>query len=102
MTDTDFRSAYLEMAEAKLIEIQANVAIVDLKVKHEIANGHGCAIEQIQLTNHQVEHFMSAARQKLHDLNLADDANWETARNAFNNAWEDVAESIRKAVARFS
>jgi hypothetical protein len=102
MTNRDARSTYLKLAEARLVEIQAKATIIDLKSKNEIAAGQSCVIDQITRSNTQVEQFMATARQKLNDLNSADDANWEAARDAFNSAWEDVSQAIRKAVSRFT
>ena len=102
MPQWDCRSAFLELAAARLIEVQARGSIVNLKLRSEIAKRNGCDTEQLRRLNHQVEHFMTAAQQRFDDVESAQDGDWETARDSFNNACEDVAQSIRRAVARFS
>ena len=102
MTDRTCRSDYLELVEARLIEIQANVYSIKTMFRNEIAKGGGCDCEQLLLSRNQVEHFMTAVRQRLDDLKTAEDENWETAKDAFESAWEDFAHSIRRAVARSS
>ena len=102
MRQSACRSAYLELAGAKLTDIESKVAIIRVKMRNELASGNGCDMEQLRRASQQVEHFLSAARQRLEDLKSVEDDNWETARDSFNSAWEDVAQSIRKAVARFS
>lgn len=102
MTHTIAQSDYMDLASAKLIEIKEKAHIVETKLLNEIADGKRFDCEQLQRSKQQVEHFMSTAQQKLDDLQAAEGEQWEMAKDAFNSAWEDVAQSMRQAVARFS
>ena len=101
MTHRNARSAYQEVAGVKLVEIQAKVYIIRAVLKNEIAKGSGSDSEQLRLSRKQVGHFMSAVQKSLDDLIAAEDENWDVAKDSFDSAWEDVANAIRKAVARF-
>lgn len=101
MPSSTCRSTYLAMAGAQLIEIQKKVYIVNGILRDAINNGTAIDGEQLRHSRNRIEFLMIAAQQKLENLKNTDDANWETAKDAFNIAWEDVTQSIRLVVARF-
>lgn len=101
MKGRNCRSAYLELAGAKLMEIQNKVQIVRMILTKELEKGNRADSEQLRRSRRQVECFMMAAQQKLEDLRTTNGDDWDTARDSFNSAWEDVAQSIKLAIAKF-
>jgi len=95
------RSAYVALASAKLIEIQGKVFIVRAILRREIAKGNSVDSQQLLRLRHQMNFFMLAAQRQLKELKKADNEDWHAARDSFNNAWEDVAHSIKLAIAKF-
>ena len=102
MTHRACRSAYLELVGGRLIEIQERAHIIKAILRNEIAKADVGDSEQLRLSRNQLEHFMTSVWQRLDDLKTTEDENWAKAKDSFESAWEDVAHSIRKAVARFS
>ncbi len=101
MADRNSRSAYVALASAKLNEIQGKVFIVRALLRREIAAGNSFDSQQLRRLRRQMNFFMLTAQRKLKELKKADNENWYAARDSFNNAWEDVAQSIKLAIAKF-
>jgi len=96
------KMAYVKTLEARLSAKSAQLAYVKSRVARA-ADRHRIEVsEQLANAERSADSAMATMTEQLKNLHDADDEAWEDLRYDINLAWEDLAQSIRKIVARFS
>ncbi len=96
------KMAYCKTLEARLSAKAAQLAYVKSRVAHA-ADGHRIdASEQLRNAEKRADCAMATMTERLRDLQNADDQNIEDLKRDIDLAWEDLANSIKNVVARFS
>lgn len=96
------KMTYVKTLEGRLSEKRIQLAYVKSRVARA-ADRHGNEVsEQLVNAERSADSAMARMTERLKNLHDADDETWEGLRRDIDLAWEDLAQSIRKVVARFS
>lgn len=95
------QAAYTKAVEVRFRTTQAQVTLLRGKVDKAIAVGGIEGSEQLRIAIEQVEHQLKIAEARIDELRQAGADPSESHRLLMDNAVEDLAQSIRKAVSRF-
>ena len=95
------QAAYTKAVEARLRTTQAKVTLLRRKVDKAIAVGRIGGSDQLRIAIAQVEHHLKVVEVRIDELKRAGAAASESHRPSVDDALEDLAQSIRKAVSRF-
>lgn len=99
---TDTRQvAYTKAVEARLRMTQAKVILLRGRVDKAIAVGRIEGSVQLRIAIEQVEHQLKIAEVCIEELRKAGSDAAESHRSSMDDAIENLAQSIRKAVSRF-
>lgn len=94
--------AYVKTLEARLSAKSAQLAYVKSRVARA-ADRHRIEVsEQLVNAERSADSAMATMTERVKNLHDADDETWEDLRHDIDLAWEDLAQSIRRVVARFS
>lgn len=100
MTDVQSDSV-LRMIEARICENRMKLEFVRNKVRRASSAGRIVVSEQLQSAERQAECLLQIAEQQLDKMRQADAASWESQKRNVESACDDLAQSIKKIVARF-
>ena len=94
--------AYCKTLEARLSAKAAQLAYVKSRVAHAVDRHRIDVSEQLRTTETRADCAMATMTERLRDLQNADDKKIEDLKRDIDLAWEDLANSIKNVVARFS
>lgn len=95
------QQAYVANIEAKLSEKTATLNFVKSKINVAKESGRIHASDQLQKAEQQADSCVAELTKMLDQLKSADSNSWEAQRYNVDKAWDDLAQSIKKIVARF-
>ena len=96
------KAAYSKAAGRKLAETKRKLDGVNAKIKNALSIGHIDASEQLKRAQHAVELNLLSAEQRIGELRKSDEHEWTACADDVDSAWEDLSQSVKKLVARFS
>ena len=94
--------AYVQSLEARLSAKAAQLAYVKSRVARAADRHRIDVSEQLRNAVKRADWAMATMTGRLRDLQDADDQNIEDLKRDIDRAWEDLANSIKNVVARFS
>ncbi len=102
-TDADrVRALSANAANRKLADTKRKLGGVSAKIRNAVSIGRIDSTEQLRLTQHAVELDLLSAEQRIEELRKSDELSWEARADEVDSAWEDLSQSVKKLVARFS
>jgi len=93
---------YVQNLEARLSAKAAQLAYVKSRVARAADRHRIDVSEQLRNAEKRADCAMATMTERLKDLQDADDQNIEDLKRDIDLAWEDLANSIKNVVARFS
>lgn len=96
------KTAYSRAASKKLSETRARLAGVNARLKSAIATGRIDPNLQLEQAQRAVDLNLAAAAKQIARVRKAGADDWESLTDEVDSAWEDLSQSIKKLVARFS
>jgi len=96
------QSSYTRKQAAKLEETKAKLDGVKAKIKTAVANGQIESSEQLMKAELQAESHLATVEQRLAQVKDASEVSLDDLKIGLELAWDDLAISIRKIVARLT
>ena len=96
------KAACSKAANRKLADTKRILAGVNSKIRDAVSIGRIDATERFKRAQHAVDLNLWSAEQRIEDLRKADEQSWEAYADDVDSAWEDLSQSVKKLVARFS
>ena len=96
------RSAYVRSVEKKLAERRASLELVKRKVHRALAAGHIARTDQIVNAERQANGCLLAVENWITRLSSDPDDDWEDSRFSTDIALEELSQSVKQMVARFT
>ena len=96
------KAAYLKAANRKLADTKRVLAGVNAKIRNAVSIGRIDPTERFKRAQHAVDLMFLSAEQRIEELRKADEHSWEACADDVDSAWEDLSQSVKKLVARFS
>ena len=97
-----YQSAYIRSVEKKLAEKRTAIDLVKRKVDRAVASGRIARSEQLGNAERQAASCLSAVENWVTRLTADSDADWEESRIKTDIAVEDLSNSVKQIVARFT
>jgi len=95
------RSAYTKTAQARIKMMRRKVGLLRRKVDKAIDAKRISGSEELRIAMQRVEHYLSLAELCVEELKRAEADASVSHRPLVDDAFENLAEAIRKAVSRF-
>lgn len=95
------QAAYTKAVETQLGMTRTKVTLLRRRIDKALAVGRIGGSEQLRIAMEQVEHHLGVAEVRVDELNRAGADASESHRPLVDDAFENLAQSIRKAVSRF-
>lgn len=96
------KDAYTRKAEAQLEEAVARLETVKARLKGAVADGQIEMAETLRNAEKQADAHVETVRRRLARLRDAGEESWEDLKEGVDEAWEELAVTIKKIVGRFS
>ena len=96
------KAAYSIAASRKLAETKTKLDGVNAKIKNAISIGQIDATETLKHAQQAVASNLASAEQRIDELRKSGEHKWEARVDDVDSAWEDLSQSVKKLVARFS
>ena len=93
----NMKEAYKQKVEAELDLAQAKLAEMQARVKTASLDTHNSYYEQVS----ELERKYDTAKVRLKELGDASDTAWEHLKDGVENAWESLSASIRDTTNKF-
>ena len=94
------KAAYSRKARKKLVESSAKLNGVRAGIKRAIEAGSLQSSDKLERAQRAMEARLAIAEARLGALQKSSEEEWEELRDELDDAWEDLAQSINKLVAR--
>ena len=99
---TAAKAAYSRAARKKLTDSRARLDGVEATIKRAISTGRLQNSAQLDRTLEATEINFAAAETQLRQLQKSGESDWDRQRVELENAWEDLARSVKSLVAHFA
>jgi len=96
------KTAYSKAARKKLIESRAKLDSVRAAINQAIATGRLRPSERLSSALNAMEVNCATAETRLRDLQKSGEKEWQEQCVALEDAWEDLARSIKNLADRFA
>lgn len=96
------KAAYSRAAKKKLDETKAKLIGVNAKIRNAIATGQIDASEQLGHARRAVDMNLATVETQVEQLRKSGEDAWVGIKDDIETAWEDLSQSIKKLVARFT
>ena len=96
------KAAYSKAANRKLAETKRKLDGVNAKIRNAISTGQIDATETLEHAQQAVATNLASAEQRIVELRKSGEHAWEARADDVETAWEDLSQSVKKLVARFS
>jgi hypothetical protein len=94
------KAAYSRTAGKRLADSRARLEGLRASVKHAIAMGNLNSSESLVRAQAAIEKRLEIAESRFSDLRKSGPREWRNHRDALEDAWEDLAHSIKTLVSR--
>ena len=96
------KAACSKAANRKLADTKRILAGANSKIGNAVSTGRIDATGQFKRAQRAVDLNLLSVGQRIEELRKADQQSWEACANDVDSAWEDLSQSVKKLVARFS
>jgi len=96
------KAAYSKAANQKLAETKRKLDGVNAKIGSAVSMGQIDATEQLKRAQHAVDLILLSAEQRIEELRKSGEHEWTACADDVDSAWEDLSQSVKRLVARFS
>ena len=96
------KAAYSKAANRKLAETKRKLDGVNAKIRNAVSIGQIDATEHLKRAQHAVNLNLLSAERRIEELRKSGENAWTTCADDVDSAWEDLSQSVKKLVARFS
>lgn len=93
---------YIKLLEARLSEKQAKLEYIKRKIQVAVEKDRINGSEQLHNAERQADSCVAAMQEQLGKLKAAGSDAWDRSKMDTEIAWEDLSQSVKNLVSRFS